>query len=354
MGHPYTIIAAGCTSGSQLDMNQLQHHIVLALVLGFCGICGVLARIGLTDLTSFQGDLGGLVWANFAGSLVMGFTASNSFLYGDVLDNEDEIPKYQSAGEIRLYIALTTGFCGSLTDFSVFIKQLFYLSANRRLSLAYDYANPGYGVMMFLAYAIETMSVSVTGFLIGKTIARLCEAYERKLPFAKWESTIEFILGSLGLAAWIASIGLFVADPTSATRHYTGPILFAPFGVYARHYLCRYLNRRSKKFLIGTFLSNVCATIILSLLLILQTGQSPHSSVAIVTSPLCCQIINGLIEGFCGNFSTISSFVSELVDVLYPANALVYGTTTILTSYASMVLIYGTYTWVHGNSPPTC
>lgn len=327
---------------------------MLAAMLAFCGMCGSLARMGLTALTSFQGQLGGaLIWSNFAGSLIMGFTSNNSYLYGDVLEGEKRNPKYKAAGTIPIYIALNTGLCGSITSFSSFVEQLFLLSANKRLSLPYNYHNSGYGVMMFLGYVIETMSVSVTGFLIGKVLAKMCEG-KKRFPLAKWETTIEAVMAALGVIGWIVALVLFIVRDEHSWRYYTGAMIFSPFGVYARHLCSRYLNKMSKRFMIGTFTANISATVILSVLLLLQTGKGPHSDKPIVSSKSSCLVISGVIQGFCGCFSTISSFVNELVNVLSPTDALRYGSSSIVIGYALMVLIYGTYIWVHGDSGPVC
>lgn len=118
---------------------------------------GTLARIGLTALTFYPNTpvLFTTIWANFGGSLIMGFLTEGRMLFQHewgILTYDEQLARARRAemGEgsgssssrtvidlsaakkahpstqktVPLYIGLTTGFCGSFTSFSTFIRDV--------------------------------------------------------------------------------------------------------------------------------------------------------------------------------------------------------------------------------------
>ena len=100
----------------------------------------------------------------------------------------------------------------------------------------------------------------------------------------------------------------------------------------------------------GTFTANVSATVLISILALLSRGQSSNGSM-LITSKLNCQVVNAFIDGFCGNFSTISSLIAELFAFRKVRYAYTYAGLTISISFALMVVILGSQTWTNGLAP---
>ncbi|KAB8296039.1 hypothetical protein EYC80_008848 [Monilinia laxa] len=126
---------------------------------------GTLARLGLQAITFYPGApiIFSELWANVGGSLFMGFLSEDRMLFKEewgiatyhqkiqkwkakVKDEEngpgsspaEQIPDLQAAKKahaaakktIPLYIGLATGFCGSFTSFSSFIRDTFLALSN--------------------------------------------------------------------------------------------------------------------------------------------------------------------------------------------------------------------------------
>ncbi|ANB12776.1 Fex2p [Sugiyamaella lignohabitans] len=344
--------------------NKYLDPIILHLILAFFGIVGVLARIGLDRLTSFQGShYGGVLWSNFAGCLIMGALAKSKDLFSDLIVEEPDFSRivdivehhgsekpvlhraFKSKAEIPLYVGLATGACGSITSFSSFIISLFELSSHQ-LTPGVAYPNPGYGVPVFLSYLIVTIAVSFSGFYFGHHLIDALEK-SRNVSLARYTLLIELVLSMLGLLGWIVVLVLTIVR--SEWRYWTFSCLFGPFGVYARFWLGKLLNKKSTKFFFGTFAANIFASILISILVLLQHGKR-HSGSLLVQSVLHCQVISALQDGFCGNFSTISTFVSELSGFKRKRYAYFYGGVSIGLGFAMAVLILGTYSWAVGLS----
>jgi fluoride ion exporter CrcB/FEX len=66
-----------------------------------------------------------------------------------------------------------------------------------------------------------------------------------------------------------------------------------------------------------------------------------------------CRVLVGVQDGFCGCLTTVSTWVAELA-VLRKGRAYIYGTASVLVSFAMLVLIMGGLRWTHGFSLPLC
>lgn len=104
-------------------------------------------------------------------------------------------------------------------------------------------------------------------------------------------------------------------------------LLFSSVGAILRKYLCQYFNQ--PKFAYGTFISNLLAIIVLiSLKSYTDTGSS---------------VIRGLMTGFCGCLSTVSSMIKDVVN-FYTKTSKLSGVIYILTTLVSAGLI--SYFWL--------
>lgn len=332
--------------------HPLYDAICLLFMFAFFGITGSLIRIAINKLTAFEGAYyGGVLWSNFAGCLLMGMLIHNTHLFKGLLDDANERRRrlYHKKGEIPLYVALTTGACGSITSWSSFMLSLFELSTTQLSSATYP--NKGYGVAVFLSYAITTAGVSFAGYYLG---THLSMAIERTfvIGLAKYELFFEVTLSTLGISFWIIVIVLSAVEST--WRYWTLAMVFGPLGVYARYLSSRFLNGRIKTFPLGTFFANVMATILISIMMLLRNGNGPGGNGSITSGYTSCQVLSAVMDGFCGNFSTISSFVSELNGFKRMRYAYFYGLSTLAVSWACMVIILGSVSWTRGLHPTHC
>ena len=189
--------------------------VILYLVLAFFGMVGSLARVVLQRLTAFEGASGGVLWANFAGCVLMGILVKSKVLFGGLLDENNHLRQraYKLHGEIPLYIGLATGCCGSITSFSSFMLTLFELTTNQTgVDLAYP--NKGYGVMAFLGYMIITMAVSGAGFSVGHHIALMLDLLLDYVELARAELLIELAVAFSAALGYIVIIVLTAVFPS--------------------------------------------------------------------------------------------------------------------------------------------
>jgi CrcB protein len=324
--------------------------------LTFYGMLGTLARLGLTRLTSFEGSLaGGVLWANFGGSLLMGILKSWDGSTSSLLNGDHKPivgPKYKSQADIPWFVGVTTGLYGSFTSFSSFIEVMFNVSAHKQVDGLYSYPNPGYGVMALIAYAILTMAVSVGGYKAGSHIAKGLK--ELSIPVDKFEAVADVGIMVIGVSGWIVVLVLAVVMNHGSWRYWSLCCVFSPFGVFVRYIFAQWWNRVSKRFMFGTFAANVLGTTIMSILLLLQTGKSMSGNGPIVSHRVRCTVISGLRDGFCGSLTTISTFAAECNNLKRLRDAYSYAFISIAVSYIIMVLIRGVYIWVHGSTTPVC
>lgn len=323
-------------------------HLDVATVLNIINgsIWGVLARKGLTVLTTYNGSyLGGLIWANFTACLVMGFLVHSSRIWRASLDDK----YYSTKAQIPIYAGIATGFCGTCSSFSSVFLEAFNKSANTLPSSSYIYPNSAYGIMECIAVLIAQLGLSCSGFLIGK---HLCEALDIfSIPIRLYKF-LELGTSILGIVAYIIAIVLIGTE--KSWRSWTFAIFFAPWGALLRFYLSKYLNGKFKKFPLGTFTANILGTLLLAVFALLSRGKSISTrSHPIVTKLIGCHVLAGLDDGFCGALTTVSTFVSELF-FLGTLHSYVYGFVSSVLAYVIMILLLGSYNWTIGLMDPVC
>src|SRR5690242_4234516 len=150
-------------------MSRLLTELYTVSFLVFFAIWGTLARLGLQALTFYPGApvVFSELWANVVGTFIMGFFVEDMRLFREEwgsskdsvaveqsLEQTAEQPAEQhqepekkrpmdkkSHGKVKktipLYIGLTTGFCGSFTSFSSFMRDAFLGMSNDLPAPAY-------------------------------------------------------------------------------------------------------------------------------------------------------------------------------------------------------------------------
>ncbi|KAI0799205.1 CrcB-like protein-domain-containing protein [Xylaria sp. FL0064] len=351
-------------------------------------IFGTLARLGLQALTFYPGAAipFSSVWPNFAGSLVIGFLTEDRMLFrhehssiftthqpAKIKTGEDgrESPDSQRAAQdiaaakrahlavkktIPLYIGLATGFCGSFTSFSSFIRDIF-LALSNDLPMpdgAPTPRNGGYSFLALLAVTIGTISLSFSGFHIGTHLAEALEPVTPSLRYPLSRKLLDPLAVVLGWGSWIGAVVLSIvppdrySDPGSSEfwrGRATFALVFAPLGCLVRFYASARLNGRIAAFPLGTFAVNIAGTAILGMAW--DLAHVPEGGV------VGCQVLQGIEDGFCGCLTTVSTWVVELA-VLGRRKAYMYGATSVVTALLLLIAIMGGLRWSQGFSTLLC
>ncbi|KAI8960382.1 CrcB-like protein-domain-containing protein [Daldinia sp. FL1419] len=376
----------------EVAVSRLATEIYTVSYLILFAILGTLARIGLQALTFYAGAPVALssVWPNFAGSLILGFLAEDRMLFRfewgtptyelellrarrDGTNETTSVPgsdrvavdlaaakKAHAAIKktIPLYIGLATGFCGSFTSFSSFIRDVFLALSNDLLvpdaGSVTTPRNGGYSFMALVAVIITTISLSLSGFLIGAQLALALEPITPSFPFSLTRKFLDRFAVFLAWGCWIGAILLSVLPPDrfsnpGAAETWRGraafSLVFAPLGCLTRFYMSLYLNGHVPSFPLGTFSVNILGTAVLGM-----AWDLAHAPLGGVVG---CQVLQGVEDGFCGCLTTVSTWVAELT-ALQRRHAYIYGATSVVVAMACMVGIMGGLRWTDGFSALAC
>ncbi|EKD19921.1 CrcB-like protein [Drepanopeziza brunnea f. sp. 'multigermtubi' MB_m1] len=374
-----------------------QLYVISYLIL--FSFLGTLARLGLQAITFYPGAPVAFseLWANFGGSIVMGFLSEDRMLFRnewgtptyhrqiqkaerqkrdeEIESGSDGIVDLGAAKKahaatkktIPLYVGLATGFCGCLTSFSSFIRDIFLALSNELptpLNHHEDYGpvsaapestvarNGGYSLMALLAVIITTIALCVSGLHFGAHLAIATERFIPSLPFKLWRKLLDPLAVFLAWGCWLGAILLAIFPPD---RHSAPPeiwrgravfaLVFAPLGCLARFYASLYLNSKIASFPLGTFAVNIFGTVILGMNYDLQ-----HVPLGGVVG---CQVLEGIQDGFCGCLTTVSTWVSELSS-LRRKHAYIYGATSVVVALCFLIVIMGSMQWTRGFSEIQC
>ncbi|KAK4137202.1 hypothetical protein BT67DRAFT_347183, partial [Trichocladium antarcticum] len=360
------------------EVSRLATQLYTISYLILFSILGTLARVGLTALTTYPGTpvIFPSIWPNFAGSLIMGFLSEDRMLFRQEDEDEDEEdddeesspspspPSQPRADEetpggpptpaaaaaaaahkktIPLYIGLATGFCGSFTSFSALIRDTFSALANDLPSAAASAPrNAGYSVLAVLAVPITSVAVSLAALFVGAHVAILVAPITPCLTPAT-RRLLDGLAVVLGCGCWLGAVLLSVLPPAGHADWrgaVTFALVFAPLGCLARFAVSLWLNGKVVGFPVGTFVANVLGTAVLAMAWDLaHAGEGVGGGV-----PGCQVLLGGVVDGFCGCLTTVSTWVGELA-VLRRRHAYVYGGASVVGGLAAFVAVAGGVRW---------
>lgn len=356
------------TSGPPTDKSQgrpvsaalTELYTVSYLVL--FAIFGSLARLGLQAITAYPDSptIFSSLWPNFAGCVVMGFLAEDRKLFfheQSILRpstgksepaNEDAAATKKAhlatKKTIPLYIGLATGFCGSFTSFSAFIRDMFLALSNNLSPSSQSMSTPrngGYSFEALLAVLIVTVSLSFAGLFTGAHLAAALERYIPSISFRFMDRVLDHAAVVLGFGCWLGAILLTTLPPNDSWRGTaTFALVFAPPGCLLRFYISAWLNKRRANFPWGTFAVNVLGTLVLGIAWDVQ--HVPLGGV------LGCQALQGVEDGFCGCLTTVSTWVAELESFRGGRRrkyAYIYGAASVAAGFAVLVAVMGGLRW---------
>ncbi|KAF9485297.1 hypothetical protein BDN70DRAFT_871320 [Pholiota conissans] len=290
---------------------------VLAL-LAPASILGLLVRLGLVALMSYDGhSVFPLAYAQAVGCLVMGIGVRLKEPIGRTYG--------------PLYTAITTGFCGSLTTFSSWQLDVFnaWINAGQFNRGGFRDFLDGVGISTI------TFSLSLASLAFGYNIASVANL---RFPPTQFPSRpTRYTITGLAILAYAATLLTYFLLPSNVRHQATAALLFSFPGALTRYMLSVGLNRRVKALPLGTFTVNILGTALLAAFHVLQRKTSP-------VSPNACSILQGLIDGYCGCLTTVSTFAAEIAD-FDGRRAIRYAFLSWVLGQLMMVLIFGTSIW---------
>ncbi|KAL8761892.1 MAG: hypothetical protein Q9184_002023 [Pyrenodesmia sp. 2 TL-2023] len=355
----------------------------------FFSILGTLARLGLQALTFYPGApvQTGVLWANVAGSLIIGFLIEDRKLFHAhpssstpylltrstrQISHDEEQQKRQSSPPppnkkiIPLYIGLATGFCGSFTSFSSFMRDAFLALANALPVPVSHFSNSsnkpafnvhrngGYSLMALLAVVITTLALSISALIVGAQLALAVEPYTPSIPYSFARKIVDRGIVLLAWGCWLGAIfmAIWLPDRYHSLEQWRGRVLFAivfaPLGCLARFYISLFLNGKAASFPLGTFAINMFGTATEGMFWDLQ-----HAPSSVGGTLVGCQVLQGMMDGFCGAATTVSTWAAELRG-LRRRHAWIYGAVSVLAGLGLMVGIMGGALWGKGWESVVC
>ena len=382
-------------SPSRRTASKLATEIYTISYLVFFSIMGTLARLGLQALTFYPGApvQTGLLWANIGGSLIMGFLSEDRKLFREewgtpstpeeATGHDEEkfktLHRSPSAGPrhaavkktLPLYIGLATGFCGSFTSFSSFMRDCFFALSNAlHVPISHPspapisetlnlHRNPGYSFMAVLAVLITTIGLSLGALRLGAHLALGLEPFTPSITFLFGRKIVDRSIVLLAFGCWLGAMFMAIWPPDRPGRPAGNvfwaqetwrskalfALVFAPLGCLLRFYASLHLNGKIKSFPLGTFVVNIFGTMMEAIFLDLQRSS--------IGGTVGCQVLQGMSDGFCGCLTTVSTWVAEL-NGLRLKHAYFYGTMSVGVALCLMIIIVGSLQWTDGFSNVLC
>jgi len=258
-----------------------------------------------------------------------------SFIIGIVTELKGKVEGFSHT----LFVGLTTGLCGSITTFSGVIlgssKQYFNILDYDRTwaqsfigGLTVNLLGFGMGFLGFLfgKHAGEWINEESGHKNLGKTKKLI---FTQTLWYDKENITnTDFSMMVLvGLSVFGVILGIFVWDFDTRLIY---SLIFAPVGTLTRRFASS-LNQINPKFPLGTFAVNVFGSAFVTFCFLLPGATT--------VSENTCYMMAGLISGFCGCLTTISTFVVELSN-LDKRHAYKYGAASIIGGQILSIILF--------------
>ncbi|KAJ9602018.1 hypothetical protein H2200_013378 [Cladophialophora chaetospira] len=360
-----TVLEEGSRQRPTKDFSAYAEFCTISWLI-FFALLGTLGRLGVQAISTYPNApfLSPVLWANLAGSFLLGFLLEDRrfFRYSVEVDDDekDATPEIDSVKKtLPLYIGLATGFCGSFTSFSNFITDAFLALSNELVppsSTAPYHAtqspiharNGGYSFMAAVAILIIQTAVSLGALKTGAHLAAAVEPIFPSLPATFLHRFIDPLSIPLGWGCWLGAVFLTIWPPSDDWRYrVTFALVFAPPGALVRFYLSKHLNARIPAFPLGTFIVNIFGTVIEGMSMDLQHSSTIMAKVT-GSNAVPCAVLEGVVLGFCGCTTTVSTWVAEL-NGLRRRHAWSYGLPSVAIALACQVVIMGSMIWTIGS-----
>jgi len=295
-----------------LDVPQPDPSLVHVPMTGVAAVCGVALRIGLE--TGAPSEFYAYLFANFLGTAVLAAWAG-----------------FKDFVHIELFVSVGTGFCGTLTTFSSWAQAGGVLFGPTTLLSKTEKA--------YLWFQLQLVGFAV--YLLGYDFGRhTFDAYASIHPPPRTSGAPEvsdcaealYLLCSLAIFGLVAAL---VAIDSTGVRL---ALAFAAPGAWLRFVLAKKLNPLNSRFPVGTFTANMLGSALLATFYVLGIAVVDRNDA------ISCEVLKGLISGFCGGLSTVSTFILELKK-LKRIDAYIYGFTSVVVSQLLFLIILGPFQW---------
>ncbi|KAL9113115.1 MAG: hypothetical protein Q9227_002727 [Pyrenula ochraceoflavens] len=283
--------------------SRLATELYTVSYLIFFSLLGTLARLGIEAITFYPGApvTTSVLWANLGGSFFMGFLSEDQQIFREEwggYKGENSFSSLKQNSEparagakkkhssvkktIPLYIGLATGFCGSFTSFSSFIRDIFlevinmpHVPTMSPSAASTGPRNGGYSFEAAIGVLLIEVLVSIGALQGGAQFALGVDRFMPTVPFIFLRRVVDPLIVFVGFGCWIGAVMLSIWPPHDYWRpRAVFALVFAPAGCLLRFYASKYLNGRIPAFPLGTFFSNVCGTMVLAMSYDLQHDAS--------------------------------------------------------------------------------
>jgi fluoride ion exporter CrcB/FEX len=227
--------------------------------------------------------------------------------------------------------------------------------------------NRGDGFMAVVAVIAITVSMSMSSLYCGAHLAIALDPLTPIVPFRFIRKVLDRAVVPLAWGCWLGAVFMAIWPPDRFNDRETWrgraifAIVFGPLGCLFRFYISLWLNARIPAFPLGTFTVNVFGTAIEGMCYDLQhvagigatssSSLSENISISVLTG---CQVLQGVMDGFCGCTTTVSTWVAELSSLGRRRYAYLYGSVSVGIALALLVVIMGSLRWTIGFSSPVC
>jgi len=164
----------------------------------------------------------------------------------------------------------------------------------------------------------------------GSYLARISRSYLPRFPLPR--PAIRCTLSVVGILIYAATFPAYAKLPPSYRAQAVASLLFSFPGTLSRYLLALSMNVVMKRIPLGTMAANILGT---GLLGVFHVLQNKHPRV----SPHACSTLQGLIDGFCGTLTTVSTFAVELNAMKGSRYAWIYAGVSIAISQLLLVII---------------
>lgn len=246
--------------------------------------------------------------------------------------------------------------------------------------------------MAVVAVLALTVSLSIAAFYLGAHLALALDPWMPTVPFRFTRNVLDRLVVLLGWGCWLGAVLMSIWPPHSSWRSDAlFAIVFAPLGCLFRFYMSLLLNARIPSFPLGTFAVNIIGTGVLGMCYDLQhvsgigaataalagwdstsSSSSRHSLFPGISNELestarsilvSCQVLQGVMDGFCGAATTVSTWVAELTSIGAGsteskrhrfAMVYLYAVASMGVALALLVVVMGSVRWSRGFDTPYC
>ena len=300
-------------------------HIGYFCSLSVFAYLGMLARVYLTEVVAWHGlPLFPAFYPELVGTTIMGVVISHKQL----LKQRHKVT----------YDALATGFCGSITTFSSWNNDAV------TVFLQYGKENPDNitRIVGWLTIIIIGFGMPVAALWFGMHLGYISPWADQRTGervYVKPNGKVRAIEIVTYIVLWLLTTVTAVAVPLLIFKRYDFVFSFvlASLGAYLRWHLSPW-NSDFKHFRPGTFTANTLGTWLLGAAYLLDHHYENEAGEKVKA------LLYGVIMGFCGCLTTVSTFAVELTQLSLPG-AYLYGLVSVLAAQVGLVAIRGTYWW---------